>query len=171
MSGDSNGDQPQVIRPPNTLRKKAESAPKLDLKALEEADKVVQNLAGDYLKWVSDDIRALQEHVDGLEQGTLEEKPALDEIFRIAHDIKGQGGSFGYDLMTVIGNHLCRFIENTESATPAHLDVIKVHIDAMRLVVSQKIEGDGGGVGNKLVRGIEAVVAKVQGPPRQEGDG
>jgi hypothetical protein len=83
----------------------------------------------------------------------------------VAHDIKGQGGSFGYHLMTAVGNQLCRFIENCSTWGPAELDAVKVHIDAMKLVIAQRMEGDGGKVGENLVGGLQAVVAKLANPP------
>ena len=73
----------------------------------------------------------------------------------------GQGGSFGYPLMTAIGTQLCRFIESATTWDAAHIGVIKIHIDAMRLVIGNKMAGEGGPVGANLVAGLAAVVAKL----------
>ena len=45
-----------------------------------------------------------------LAAATGDRKAEAEQVFQIAHDIKGQGGSFGYDLMTLIANELCRLI-------------------------------------------------------------
>jgi hypothetical protein len=45
--------------------------------------------------------------------------------------------SFGYQLMTEISDHLYRFLDSLELATPAEMGVIGVHIDALRLVISE----------------------------------
>ncbi len=88
---------------------------------------------------------------------------ALKEIFQIVHDIKGQGGSFGYQMMTEIGTHLCRFVESLESANPEEIGVVELHVDALRLVIADNMKGDGGAAGVSLFKGLEMVVAKVSG--------
>ena len=82
-------------------------------------------------------------------------------MFQIAHDIKGQGGSFGYDLMTVIGNELCRLIERVDTYGEAEVQAIKVHIDALKLVIKSNMKDDGGANGQALVAGIRQVGDKL----------
>ncbi len=45
----------------------------------------------------------------------------------------------------------------------AQLDVVKMHVEAMRLVITQKMEGDGGAVGKQLLTGLGLVIKKVTG--------
>ena len=77
------------------------------------------------------------------------------EIANVAHDIKGNGGSFGYDLMTAIGGSLstfCRAIGGSGAEIgDARLEVIRVHIDAMKMVIDHGLEGDGGETGADMV--------------------
>ena len=82
-------------------------------------------------------------------------------MFQIAHDIKGQGGSFGYDLMTLIANELCRLIERQDGFGEAEVQAVKVHIDAMKLVIQNRMKGDGGANGQALVEGIRQVGDKL----------
>ncbi len=153
-----------IIRPPDTLKSKVrEGGPgSVDMEALERAEQVIVNLTDDYLEWVKDDLTKFQVALDTLvAAASKERKAAAESIFQISHDVKGQGGSFGYDLMTIVGNSLCRFIEMIgDEVTGTHIKVIKVHIDTMNLVIAQNIQGDGGAVGGKLLDGLEAVVGK-----------
>lgn len=121
-------------------------------------------MQGDYLSWVQGDLERLQETFRAAEAADPSEcREKLKEVFSIAHDVKGQGGSFNYHLMTTIGNQLCRFIEKLpDTVSQGQLEVVKVHIDALRLVIAQRLEGDGGSVGTKLVRGLDAAINKVQ---------
>ena len=130
---------------------------------LEKAEQVIASLRGDYLEWVQDDLGKLQRHFEAASRDGAGRAEALQAIFTVAHDVKGQGGSFGYPLMTTIGNQLCRFIELTKEAGPADLAVIKLHIDALRLVIAQRMEGEGGRAGEELLRGLQAVAAKTKG--------
>ena len=160
-------DEPQIIRPPDTLRSKVtEGGPgAVDLAALERAEEVIASLTDNYLEWVQEDLAKLQKTYDDLAAKTDDEgrKEGAEAVFQIAHDIKGQGGSFGYDLMTVIGNSLCRFIEKSDEIGPKHVQVVKVHVDSLKLVIAEGMEGDGGAAGEQLLKGLDLVVQKIMG--------
>lgn len=154
-------DDHEIINPPNTLKGKVSYSPNgVDLDMLEKAEQIIASLQGNYLEWVVEDLNRLQAAYErALADGDRTE--AMKEIFHIAHDVKGQGGSFGYHLMTAIGNQLCRFVEAREECGAAELDVIKLHIDAMRLVIAERLEGTGGTGGERMLAGLQAVIAKV----------
>jgi len=152
---------PQIIRPPQTLQSKVEKGGpgSVDLDALAKAEAVIANLADDYLDWVQEDFVRLEAAYEDLKtDGANAQK--IDALFQIAHDMKGQGGSFGYDLMTAIGDHLCRLVEGFEKVGPRELGMIRVHIDAMRVVITKALKGDGGNEGRQLLMGLSLVVEK-----------
>ena len=156
-------DDYEVIKPPSTLKGKVSfGADGVDLDMLEKAEAVIASMQGNYLEWVQDDLKKIQEYYD-LALADEAGRPAhLEQVFRVAHDIKGQGGSFDYPLMTALGNHLCRFLEKLGPVAAAgDLDVIKLHIDAMRMVIGSRMRGDGGRAGANIIQGIEMVLAKV----------
>ena len=63
--------------------------------------------------------------------------------------------------MTVIGDQLCRYIESLNGeASPAAIEVIELHVNALQVVISQKLSADGGAVGIQLLQGLEQVMAK-----------
>ena len=47
--------------------------------------------------------------------------------------------------------------------TDAQMEAVKVHQEALRLVMQQKMEGDGGPIGQKLVAGLALVIKKIKG--------
>lgn len=160
------GEKPQFIQPPSQLKDKVSvTHDGVDLEALEQAEKLIAGMQDSYLEWVEEDLAKLQSLYDAAEKAEGDDRrKLLDGIFAVAHDVKGQGGSFDYPLMTVIGNQLCRFIEKQEGEVKAsHMAVVKVHIDALRVVISQRMSGDGGKTGDGLVRGLNAAVAKTMG--------
>ena len=67
-------------------------------------------------------------------------------IARIAHDIKGQGGSFGYPLMSQIAASLCDFCRRTPNASATQLELVAVHADAMRSVMDGDRSDDGSAI-------------------------
>ena len=159
----ADSEKPKIVTPPNTLKSKVVvGGPKaVDPAALERAEEAIANLAGDYLDWVQEDLKKLEEGLDALKASDGDDKDLLGAMFRIAHEIKGQGGSFGYDLMTRIGNQLCHFVENLAEAGPPEVEVIGLHVDALKLVIAKRMRGDGGQAGQALLRGLEQVVSKI----------
>ncbi|MDP6430383.1 MAG: Hpt domain-containing protein [Rhodospirillales bacterium] len=153
----------KVIRPPNTLSQKVTvgGPGAVDAAALERAESVIANLAGDYIDWAKEDIKRLESIFNDLKSGSGDADKAITDIFQISHDIKGQGGSFDFPLMTIIGGQLCAYIEKRKEAVDAGvLEVIGLHINALQLVISQNLTGDGGAVGDQLLTGLEKVIEK-----------
>jgi HPt (histidine-containing phosphotransfer) domain-containing protein len=155
----------EIINPPNLLKEKVkEGGPgAVDLATLERAESVIAGMTDSYLEWVEEDLKRMDAAFAALETATGDRKAEVEEVFQVAHDIKGQGGSFGYDLMTVIGNELCRLIERQKDFGDAEIQAIKVHVDALRLVINSRMKGDGGANGQALVAGIRQVGDKLQG--------
>lgn len=155
--------QAQVINPPQTLQNKVEKGGpgSVDLEALAKAEEVIANLADDYLDWVREDLVRLEAAYEKLKNADGDAADELENVFQIAHDMKGQGGSFGYDLMTAIGDQLCRLVEKMDTAGPRELKMIRVHIDAMRVIITKELKGDGGNEGRQLLMGLTLVGDKV----------
>ncbi len=157
-------DDGEIIQPPNNLKSKVSTGGPgaVDLDAIARAEQAIANLAGDYVNWAKEDLAKLDAAYAELKasDGT-DNKAQLDLIFHIAHDMKGQGGSFGYDLMTAIGDKLCRLVEKIEKASAREIDMVRVYTDAMRVVINHELKGDGGAEGKQLLMGLELVIKKA----------
>lgn len=156
-------DDLEIITPPNTLKDKVrEGGPgAVDLATLERAENAIADMGDSYLVWVQEDLQKIDVAYKALAAAEGDRKTEADAVFQVAHDIKGQGGSFGFDLMTVIGNELCRLIERSEGFGDAEVKAIKVYIDALKLVIQVGMKGDGGADGQALVQGIRQVSDKL----------
>ena len=156
-------DELEIINPPNTLKSKVrEGGPgAVDLATLERAERVIEQMADSYLEWVQEDLVRMDAAYKALAAATGDRKAEAEQVFQIAHDIKGQGGSFGYDLMSLIANELCRLIERQDKFGTGEVQAVKVHADAMKLVIQNRMKGDGGANGQALVAGIRQVGDKL----------
>ncbi|NQU56172.1 MAG: phosphorelay protein [Rhodospirillales bacterium] len=156
-------DKLEVINPTNTLKKKVgtNGLGAIDLEALEKAEEVIASLADSYLVSVADDFRKIDEAFEKLEAATGGRKKELMGVFQESFNLKGQGGSFGYNLMTAIGNELCLFIEKLDKAGPKEVEAIKLHIDSIKLVIGNDIKGDGGDTGKQMLAGLQQVCDKL----------
>ncbi len=159
-------EEAEIINPPNQLKDKVSvgGPGAVSADVLARAEKVITEMADQYLDWVQADLLKLQAaYADLAAAGPGSKKDKVARVFEVAHDMKGQGGSFGYDLITIIGNQVCRMIERSETIGVAEIGAIGVHVETMKLVISEDMKGDGGDVGKKVLLGLEKVYEKVMG--------
>ncbi len=157
----------QYITPPNDLRKKQKMAGvnmNLDPAWVDAAERSIIAAKFDYLEAAHEDMARLATAYDKAMKDSANRVVHIQELYGIVQSIKGQGTSFGYPLMTAVGTQLARFIEDCgENLTDAQMEAVKVHQEALRLVMQQKMEGDGGPIGQKLVAGLALVIKKIKG--------
>ena len=156
-------DDSEIITPPTNLQNKVEKGGPgaVDLDAIARAEEVIANLAGDYINWAKEDLVKLEAAYDKLKKGEGEQKELLLGVFNIAHDMKGQGGSFDYELMTAVGDKLCRLVEKLDKIGPKEVEKIRIYVDAMQVIIGHKLSGDGGKEGQQLLMGLEVLVQKA----------
>lgn len=137
--------------------------PAFDPDLLKAAEDKIQDMASDYADWVTQSIEELvQAHHRALED--LEDAgPHMVTIADIAHELRGQGGIFGYPLMTQFGKSLFEITNGNPTVTAPLLDLINAHIDLIKVVVKQKVKGDGGDVGKQLMTSLAQAKKKHAG--------
>ena len=125
----------------------------------EKAMAVLNDLAQDYLLWVQDDLKKLSDTYNkALNAGSVERANLIgQDLFRIAHDMKGQGSTFGYNLITDIANHLCRYIEQFDTFDDYQMNTIEIHINALKEIIEKQLIEDGGERGKELKTIVEAL--------------
>lgn len=130
---------------------------------LEQADKVIDGLGGQFLDWVREDVDQLASALARAVSAPPMRGKILERISFIANDIKGQGTTFGYPLITEVCQSLCWFIGGADPDDPVTLGVVTAHIDSLKLIVREKMAGDGGDAGRQLIAALELAVQKVSG--------
>ena len=145
----------------NTLKAKMQKVSQADLvRRLEEADANIAATADGFEDWALADIVAASQKIDNEK---IEAKKRIRDVFRVAHDIKGQGTTFGYPSVTEIAAILCDFMrEGKVTMSPKQVQVIKLHLGAIRLVLDQKLKGESDAAKN-LVKKLSVTAAAV--PP------
>lgn len=64
------------------------------------------------------------------------------QMRRILHDLKGEGGTFGYDLVTEIADLFGGYLRQTPTSEQRK-DAVLGYLEALRLVWNERIEGEG----------------------------
>lgn len=129
---------------------------------LARAEAVVADLAKDYATWALADVAKGRKALAAATDDVPHRGQHVEALFRVAHDLKGQGASFGFPLITKLGHSLCALTRDRALEYQAkHLDLAKSHLDAIELVLTKNIKGEGGTVGADLVAKLECRVAET----------
>ncbi|MCG8695696.1 MAG: hypothetical protein MI806_31170 [Minwuiales bacterium] len=127
--------------------------------ALEAAEAEFEKMAEDYPDWVQTHINELytfhRRCVDTPEDRTK----LFKRVNEVAHDMRGQGGTFGYPLISHFGDSLYE-ASRIETVSDNHVEILKAHVDAMNAVIKGRVNGDGGEVGIELRKTLEAAIDK-----------
>lgn len=153
------GSEAIFIQPTTPLRDKVRAG-KYVGSPIAEMEQVIEQMLPEYERRAQKDIDVLSELHAELERDQFNEE-LRNKIFRLSHDMKGQGGTFGYDLITTIGNDLCRFIEKPIPLDDGKIKVIGHHIRAMKLIFEKKMTEHGNGQGKKIVTTLREMVSKA----------
>ncbi|WP_262691426.1 hypothetical protein [Kordiimonas aestuarii] len=128
--------------------------------ALDAAEQALTKMAEDYPDWVSGLIVKLQEQHGRCVDTPEKRRDCFEEIHHIAHDMKGQGGTFGYPLITVFADSLYGFTYPRDEITDHQVELVKSHLDAMRAVIRGRVSGNGGEIGEKLTETLNNAITK-----------
>ena len=134
-------DNQHIFNPPNRLANRIpRTGGPTPEQAILRALNAAEDLMDEYQGWAVDDLTKLWQAFQASVDGTPSTSQTL-QMFEIAHGIRGEGGSFGFPLVSVISDSLCKFLEGKKGISGAEQEVVKVHILAMRAVFRQKLNG------------------------------
>ena len=128
-----------LIKKENIGREKMSSP--LESQEYLEALKIIEDLSQDYEK---NALSEVQEMEDIFRQAQRDKDITLltKDLFRKAHDMKGQGITFGYPLITFVGNHLCRYLENKTVLSESLLKGVRFHLNLISKIFEDKIKSE-----------------------------
>jgi hypothetical protein len=130
-----------------------------DLAADLPADAGLAALQNDYERCTLEALARMSQALATARADATARAAALRQLFEAAHDVKGQGASFGYPLLSRIGQSLCRIGHSAahDSFSPEALKVVAAHVEAMKVILDKRIRGDGGTLGARLAEKLEAM--------------
>src|ERR1700743_3416706 len=146
-----------IITQPNPLRKVLRRVDDKDPDdPVARAEQALAGLSGEFKDWmVVEADRLSAAHATILKNGFA--NAAAEELFRAAHDIKGDAATFGYPSAAVAAESLCRIIENAPDLQKVPSELIKHHIDAIQAIVRDHTRFDSSTVASKLSRKLRGV--------------
>jgi chemotaxis protein histidine kinase CheA len=146
-----------VIVQPNPLRKVLRRVAEEDLDdPVARAEKALADLSGEFKQWmVIESDRLAAAHAAILKDGFSD--AARDELFRAAHDIKGDAATFGFPSAGAAAESLCRIIEHAPDLAKVPSELIAHHINAIQAIVLERTRLDTISMASELSRRLRGV--------------
>jgi chemotaxis protein histidine kinase CheA len=146
-----------VITQPNPLRRVLLRVPESDLDdPVGRAEKALAGLSGEFKNWMAIEADRLSAaHAAILRDGFTDEN--RDELFRAAHDIKGDAATFGFPSAATAADSLCRIVEHSPDLDLVPADLIRHHIDAIQAIVRERTKLDTAATASTLSRQLRGI--------------
>jgi HPt (histidine-containing phosphotransfer) domain-containing protein len=146
-----------VITQPNPLQNVLRRVAEQDLDdPVARAEKALAGLSGEFKNWMEIEADRLSAaHASILRNGFT--KLAREELFRAAHDIKGDAATFGYPSAGAAAESLCRIIEHAPDLDRVPSDLIAHHINAIQAIVRERTKLDTVSTASELSRKLRGV--------------
>jgi len=121
------------------------------------ATEAMSDLSAKFPAWASGDVQQVKTWL--AEAYGMYDTPRAEiirqKVYPKVHDLKGQGTTFGYPLITDIGTHMCALITNKTAYSNADVVSLKNDILMMETVLWKKLKGDGGPKGADILRKLK----------------
>jgi HPt (histidine-containing phosphotransfer) domain-containing protein len=144
----------EVIVPDSNLRHavlKGE-APAEEDDPVVRAEQALADLSGEFGAWMQTECQRLDAaRRDGFNIHNT------SELFRAAHDIKGEAATFGYPAVAAAADSLCRLIDYTPDAGRIPLRLVDQHVDAVRAIYREYERADARPLAAVLTRRLREV--------------
>jgi HPt (histidine-containing phosphotransfer) domain-containing protein len=146
-----------VITQPNPLRKVLRRVAAKDLDdPVARAEAALASMSGEFKNWMGIEADRLSAAHAAILSGGFT-NTTRDELFRAAHDIKGDAATFGFPSAGVAADSLCRIIEHAPDLDQVPSDLIALHINAIQAIVRERTKLDTASTASELSRRLRGV--------------
>lgn len=152
----------EFFTPPNTLKAKVGSAiGGIDVNAIKRAEEAIEALKSEFGTWINDDVNRLVAMRDAHREAPGEETHG--DFYRAAHDLKGQGETFEFPLVSRIAASLCHLLDGTAPGVALPHRLVDAHVDAIRVAVRDQVKDASTRVATALAIELEMQVSEFLG--------
>lgn len=157
----------QIIQPSMDLRKRAVNFKTgfgviLTPDEAVKLEAVVEKSSDTFAKQVAAKLKVLRESLAGLSDETAPHMALIQRVAADALEIKGLGGTFKFPLLTQIAKSLHDYAAQIKDPNVWHGVIFAHHIDALYVVLAQRITGLGGKVEAELLKALRQASNKYK---------
>lgn len=146
----------KFFEPPRRLFYKSGGNLQVTPDRITAAAEEVEGLQADFIELASEDLAKLQAIYDQAKAEQSEEARAaiVQTMAPICHELRGQGGVFGYMLISVVADSLHLIVSSILAVPNDALGLLRTHLDLLRAILREDIKGDGGALGPELMESL-----------------
>ena len=157
----------QILPPRNDLKRKAVNHTKgVDLtlppKLVAKLEAVVHRSRDKFVVDITKRLTAIRKACDMVEQGGMPMAQFIDEVRGESLEIKGAGGTIGYQLISEIGHLMDVFLREKKELSGIQMQVFRLAVDAIFVVLAQRITGGGATLEQQVVDSLSVAVRKYR---------
>jgi HPt (histidine-containing phosphotransfer) domain-containing protein len=120
------------------------------------AEKALAGLSGEFKNWMAIESQRLAAAYAAILKNGFSDL-ASQELFRAAHDIKGDAATFGFPSAGAAADSLCRIIEHAPDLGAVPPQLIAHHINAIQAIVEERTKLDTVTTASELSRKLRGV--------------
>jgi len=124
---------------------------------MEQAEAEIARIVSSNSNWVQLTVTKLDDAVSQLRLKPEQWQKHWQKTFLIAHDIKGQGATFGHPVIAKVAASLCDFMKQDPADRTAALEVIDSHLQAINYIGVTNMTGPDGEKVEKLIAALQAL--------------
>jgi chemotaxis protein histidine kinase CheA len=148
----------EVIQPvPLAMKVPAMGGPSAE-EAIRRADKAVAAVVQEFEGILGEELDELDALMASYKSSQDEE--TLKKLFRRVHNLRGQGTTLGFPLITRIGTSFCSYMIERDPNRPIKPSLIEQHIQALRIVLKERKAKEGDAVSISVATALEEVVRR-----------
>lgn len=146
----------EIFMPPNILKAKVGGSGGLDNAAIKRAEDAVEDLRDEFAVWILNDVKQLLDARDVYEKQV--DATNLSNLYRTAHDLKGQASTFDFPLVARVASSLCKLTDDSNVSGDLPLTLIDAHVDAIKVIVRDGIKDPSNQMATILASELERQV-------------
>ena len=120
------------------------------------AEKALAGLSGEFKNWMVIETDGSRPPMPPFSESGFTPF-TCEELFRAAHDIKGDAATFGFPSAGAAAESLCRIIEHAPDLDEVPSDLIAHHINAIQAIVRERTKLDTVSTASELSRQLRGV--------------
>jgi HPt (histidine-containing phosphotransfer) domain-containing protein len=147
----------ELITPPDGLRMTVSEVPDGSAEdPVARAEQALAQLSDQFSTWMDAECDRLDAARKDLKINGFSESSCA-ALFAAAHDIRGEAATFGFPLVGIPADSLCRLLEHTPDLNRIPLALVDQHVDAVRAIVREAARSDIQEVADALIKRLRDV--------------